>query len=433
VSNGRASKLPPVHEAWLPNQHSLYRPRHAGTQRGALVCAVIFFLVPALALVLGGPSQTNENRKPNEFPSLADGWNFFTGMSPWANDHLAFKQGAVDFSGWLGQSLFGDTPQYGTAPEQQAPGPVGPVAPPVTQPGPQQPTAGGYPQVIEGKDGWLYLGDDTRVECLPNLTMDEVMKGLVKIRNAVQASGRKFVLTVPPDKSTMVPEHLPDSYAGKDCAAERKTSFWARANTEVGVVDLRGPLAAQASAMHQPVYFQQDSHWTFAGGLTMTQQIAERIAPGCTMTWRMAPTVPWNREEDLPPLIDRSAYQTTSRYSLAPDGGVDRTNWGLNDFRTPSVFNNPSVPGMVPGKVVMVADSFSHFASPFLAAAIGQLTITHVDNLGSDPTGVANLMTQGDTVVIEVAERGIASGYTHLLDPKAIDAITHAMAQHPIR
>src|SRR5262249_55522813 len=163
--------------------------------------------------------------------------------------------------------------------------------------------------------------------------------------------------------------------------------------------------------------FQQDSHWTFAGGLTMTQQLAERITPGCSMTWRMAPTVPWNREEDLPPLIDRTGYQTTSRYSLAPDGGLDRTNWGLNDFTTPSVFNTPVVNGMVPRKVVMLADSFTHFASPFLAAAVGQLTITHVDNLGKDPEGTANLLAQGDTVVIEVVERAIASGYTHLLDP----------------
>jgi len=425
------SSLPPVHESWLPREHSLYRPRHGG-QGLALVCAAVFFCVPILGYTVGVRPAAVENHQPRSFPSPLDGWGFLTGLSPWATDNLPFRDLAIQAEDDISRSVFGEPPSYGDAPRTGPIPSTGDSSGDSPSGGENVPSAG-FPTVVEGKDGWLFYGYDLRGKCRPNRPLDQTIANVQRLRTAVERSGRRFVLVVAPDKSTMVPEKLPDSYAGKACAAGPRQEFWQRANAELRVVDLRQALEREVTRRNGPLYFPQDTHWNFAGGLTMTREVAERLRPGVTSTWSSTLGPQWESEADLPKMIGRTGVNRAIRYSLAPDGGTDRTNFGATDFGRTLYFDTPPASGTVDTSVTMFADSFAQFATPYLAATFTRISVTHLTTLADNPRGVANSLRFGETVVIEVVERNLAAGNGPVSDPAVIDVLVEAIAANPLR
>ena len=75
-----------------------------------------------------------------------------------------------------------------------------------------------YPRVIAGRRGLAVLRQDVENLCRPTRAVSEVMERLDRLAAAVEASGRRFVLVVAPDKSSVYPRALPDTYLGEDCA-----------------------------------------------------------------------------------------------------------------------------------------------------------------------------------------------------------------------
>lgn len=423
-----------AHESWLPCEHPLYRPRHSAKQRLALFCAVVFFWAPQLALLAGVRPAEIENHRLAGFPLPSDGWGQFTELPQWAIDHLPFRGSAIDATSWVSRDVFGEPPPFDTPSPPSTGGEVSPVAPPVAR-GPQDrdSSPAGFVKVIEGKNGWLYIGEDIQNKCHPAQSLDEVMLQLNRLRQAVEASGRWLVIVVAPDKSTMVPENLPRGYAGKGCATALSSLFWLRITAEAGALDLRKQLADEAKRVGHPVYFQQDTHWTFEGGLVMTRALAESVRPNVTQTWQVTPGPQWRGRADLPPLIGRDGEVAGQYYSLAPDGRSDRTDRTPADFREPVHMTSSPTTGTVPNKVTMLVDSYSQFAKPFLGAAFNDLTIMHLDTARRDMPRAGQLLTGSEYVVVEVAERHLASGLSQVTDPVFVDEMTKALTSRPRR
>jgi len=412
----------PHHESRLPKDHPLYRPRH-GRQRTALVCAVMFFFTPIVGLCLFGEPPAIENRALHPFPSLSQGWGFFTALGPWAVDNLPFRLGAIQASDKISRGLFGEPPSLGAGGSEVAPG---------ATVGDAQPHDTVYPKVIEGRDGWMYYGEDMHAKCQPRESLDDVLAEVIRFKAAVEKSGRRFVLVVPPDKSTAVPDRLPDQYAGKDCAAALRDRFWPRITSQAGAVDLRSTLNQEAARTGSPLYFPQDSHWTFAGGLLMVRAVVDTIESGVDQTWKVAKSGPYSGEADLPPLLGRTGVDSTDRYSLAPDGTVDRTQQGLYDARKVTSFHTDGpVTGMIGGRTTWFGDSFTTYATPFIAAAFTDASIIQEGALEADPARAAQYAVDSDTIVVEMVERGIAPGVSVLLQPAVLDAVATAVAAHP--
>jgi alginate O-acetyltransferase complex protein AlgJ len=281
--------------------------------------------------------------------------------------------------------------------------------------------------VIQGNDNWMYFGFDTKGKCQPSQTLNDIIGNVQRLRDAVEKSGRQFVLVVAPDKTTMVTEHLPSSYAGKSCSAGPRVAFWRRAISELGIVDLRVPLNQEADRVRGPVYFPQDSHWTFAGGLTMTRELAERIQPGVTVPWRVSQGPEWSAPADLPRLIGRTGTSRTPMYQLGPDGGSDRTNYVASDFQTPLEFHTGTGTGKISSKVALVGDSFSQFASPFIGATFSDISITNAGQFAKDAKSGSKI------VVFEVVERNIVSGTSPISNPQIVDLIASTVAARPAR
>jgi alginate O-acetyltransferase complex protein AlgJ len=418
-------------ESWLPKEHNLYRPRHSNRQRTALTCAIAFFLTPVLLWVVGVQPTAFENRPLRSFPSLGDGWGFFTGLTGWAADHLPLRQAGVQAADGIGTGLFGDPPGSGQGTNHDTVG--------IDQG--QQPAGTGdvpgyvYPGIIPGKDGWLYLGEDVNAKCRPVMDLDHVVSALQRLRAAVEHSGRKFVLVFAPDKYTEEPSHLPDDYVGKACAQARTTDFWNRVPRETGAIDLRPSLADAERRIGRSVYDPNDTHWSYDGGLVMTYALGQAIAPGSTTNWRAAPigVRPW--PADLSRVLGRTEQRQMMAYSLSTDGGVDRARYIASDFRLPLYLTQPDGArpvGSISESVGLVADSFTQFATPFLAATCQDVTIVHADTVGrSTGDQLADMFADRDVVTFEFVERSVTGGSSALLRDQTIDELAKALARHP--
>ncbi|MDT7797303.1 MAG: hypothetical protein QOI78_736 [Actinomycetota bacterium] len=437
LRDGKPEKPPQpltVHEAWLPRDHSMYRPRH-GRQRAALICAVAFFLTPVVSLGLFGRPAEFENHELHDFPSLSDGWGFFAGLSQWATDWLPGRQAAVQAEDGISRGVFGEPPALGAKPAQPGVGPVTGQPPALPETGQSHgQTNSNYPPVVEGRDGWLYLGNDLYAKCNPMIPAATVIDELIGFRKAVEASGRRLVLIVPPDKSDIFPQFLPDQYAGKDCAPVAARTMWQRLNNDVGYLDLRQPLLAESHRQGSPIYFKQDTHWQFHGGLTMVRALAEDLRPGVTSTWRTAPKEKFDKQTDLPPLIGRTGSEPAELETLAPDGGADRTRTFFGQPNTvPIELHGGATVGTVPDKVAMIGDSFTGFADMYLAATFTDMTIMHSDYVQQDTDAAAAKLAGSDVIVLEIAERNLIGGQSPILAPAVVKTLSEQLAKHPRR
>lgn len=425
-------ELPPIHESLLPREHVLHRPRHGGRQRAALTCALVFFLVPALAFVLGVRPQDFENHRPAAFPSLGAGWGFFTGLSNWATDNLPLRQFGVRAETAMSNSLFGEPPAF-SRPDRQAGGtPVGPIGPAPTQP--SQPPAADYSQVIAGSDGWLYYAQDMIAKCLPSQPLATTIGELVALRTAIEASGRSMVLVVAPDKSTVVPQYLPASYPNKGCADQVTNQFWSAVTSTAGAIDLRAGLSSLAAVNHRPAYYPADTHWSDDGALYLVRAVAEAISPGVTGTWRAGPADVLSGPADLSRMVGGTLTNRDQTYQLSPDGITDRTGRAANNLNQPTHFGSaPPATGMITSPVAVLGDSFLLPATRYLPAAFGDATAIDYGGVASAPAPVISTMVSARTIVIEVVERNLTAGTAPFLQPQVIASIRAGLASHPVR
>jgi hypothetical protein len=426
---------PSLHESWLPKEHPLYRPRHVH-QRLARVCALVFLVGPLAALAVFGQPPAIENHPVHGFPGLSQGWGFFTGLVPWAVDNLSFRKPAIQAADGISRGMFGEPAPLGQAGQSgQNSGPL-PAAPaPTTTVVPDNQldqTSDGYPQVIEGTDGWLYFGYDMQGKCEPAQPLTEVVTNLKKVRSAIERSGRKFVLFVAPDKSSVEPQHLPANYVGKACATAADTKFWQQVDA-IGAVDPRPELQAATQETGQPVYFPQDTHWNFTGGLVMTREVAEQAQPGVSATWRVTDGPAWSGPSDLPAMLAQTGTNRAHTYHLSPDGvGPDRTHPVKSDVQAPVRLHvDFPVTGMVGAPTTMIADSFGDYAAPTLAAAFADLTMVSPQTVAGDPNAEADRMVNSQVVVVEVVERDLVAGVSPVTSDDFVKAVSLAMAAHP--
>jgi len=429
-----------THESWLPSEHPLHRPRHGSRQRTALVCAAVFFVVPVLTLGLGARPAEFENHKLASLPSPLDGWGFFTGLPAWSVDHLPFRDAAIRGVDRVSRGVFGEPSPFDRRfdPHRGGPG----AAPPFASPSPgvssspglaEPPVAAGYPKVIEGRDGWLYYGYDVQGKCRPMQSLDHVIGNLIRLRVAVESSGRRFVLVVPPDKATAVPEHLPPEYAGKSCAISTSQEFWRRVRAEAGALDTLSSIRQISNVDGSPPYHKLDTHWDDRGAIMMVRQIAEQIRPGISGGWEITPERIAEAPADLPRLIGRDGNNVGQLYALAPDGGRDRTRQPLNDLRHPVRLQSTTGAGMVTTPVGVLADSFLLPATRYLPAVFSDIGMVYNTSLIGASEDVLQVVVNADVVVVESVERNLASGSAPIVDTAVVDLIERELARNPRR
>ncbi|MEU3272775.1 hypothetical protein ABZ639_18200 [Saccharomonospora sp. NPDC006951] len=429
--------LPAVHEAWLPREHVLHRPRHGGRQLVALISALVFFAAPSLMWLFGARPGEIENHELAGFPGITSGWAFFTDLPTWATDQLVFRAGAIEAADAISRTFFGEPAPL----DQGGTGDAGPLpgdAPPTSstespsQPGTTE-AEQGYRRVIEGKNGWLYYGYDVDGKCSPNRPFAETLGKVDELRRAVEDSGRRFVFVVVPDKATMVPQNLPDDYAGKDCAIPASREFWRLVGQRTTALDLRGRLTQAERFIGKPIYYSNDSHWTDEGSVVLTREIAEAIKPGVSETWQSQGGGWGIGMADLARLLGRTEDKFTITYSLRPDGVTDRTRTQLNSLDSPAHFTAEPIEATVNEPTLIFGDSFTAASSSYLPAGFSDLTILGYPSMGDNMATTIEAFVDSEVVVVQAIERSVAGGNLPFTDQGFIDQVRQAMAARPVR
>lgn len=416
-------QMPAVHEAWLPREHSMHRPRHGGRQIVALVCATIFLLLPSALWLVGLRPGQIENHKLAGFPSVSDGWGLFTGLPKWADDQLIFRGAAIDAERAVSKGVFGEPPPLGTntdaptgpLPAQPAPKPTKPVMDDATT-----------SRVIEGDDDWLYLADDVKSKCGSKYAATITL--LKRMRKLIERSGRTFVLVIAPNKTTMVPQFLPETYADKKCSDKVTGPLWNSLTQGAKALDLRPGLTTLAKDMGHPAYPPTDTHWSDEGSVLMTRSIAETVHPGSTRTWKVQSDGQYSTPADLLPMIGETGDKTETTYAVMPDGKTNRTVKGLKSINHPVGRRAQPIAGTTKGRTIVFGDSFTLAASKYLPAAFSDLTMYSYDEAGGNADKTIDRMLSSKVVVLEMVERAVSEGTTGMVNKGFVKRLSQRMA-----
>lgn len=396
---------------------------------------MIFFLVPAVAFVCGVRPQAIENHELAAFPSMADGFGFFTGLADWATDNLPLRDAGIAAEDAISNGVFAEPPAYSRQEDEGQSGPSGPVGP-VSKPDDPKLNSGaaGFPKVIRGKDGWLYFGYDMKGKCHPVRSLADTLSRLHRLRTAVEDSGRRFVLVVAPDKSTEVPRHLPDNYAGKTCAAQFREKFWHRITSEAGAIDLRDNIKSAARVLHSPMYHKLDTHWTFAGALALLHEVAEDLKPGATESWRIRRTGEMTTPADLPPMLGEKGSDTWQMYSLSSDGvSQQMSDTNPPDLHEPLRVHSKPYLGMVGEPTALLGDSFLLTTLGYLPAVFSDATAYSQESAATHLGTLDRVVNRSKTVVLELVERNLSAGQVPILSDAPLRNLVDDLEAHPVR
>jgi hypothetical protein len=397
----------------------------------ALLLALAFFFTPLGAFVFGVRPEPLENRPLAEFPATSAGWDFIPQFTAWATDHLPLRGEAIRGNATLSERLFDEAPSYRTDPGG------GPAAGVPSGESTSDDVEVEYPQVIEGRDGWLYFGGDVSNLCDATRGVDEVLDRLDRLARAVESSGRRFVVTVAPDKSSFLPDRLPETYLGRSCAEERRGEFWkaVTASPPDGYLDLRSVLEDEQDRTDAPLYRPTDSHWNDRGSAVFALELARTLDPRLVGSTTVVPTGTTSAPGDLGAMIGHPSDDEFEGVSLDRPGvaPVERDTLDLPDMPyEPETFRASTTDApLFEQRTLLLGDSFSSASGTMLGRFFADLTLLHSEVAREKPQMAADAMVQSEVVVFEIVERTISADGGALLDDASLAAAEQTLAANP--
>jgi hypothetical protein len=389
--------------------HRRRRTRIRTLQVLILVVGLVFFFGPAAAGLLGVRSGQIDNRKLTAFPSLlAGGWKALPQLGAWASDNLPGRKQSVSLNDKINRTLYGQQTTYGTA--------------------------GIYPQVILGKDGWLYYGGDVSNKCMARLSVAQSISRMRSLQEAVTRSGRRFVLVVVPDKSTVYPDEMPARYAGEQCATQRTTQFWqALAASGLGV-DVRTQLEAAQRTYRQPMYRKYDSHFSPQGAVTYARTVMGALDPSLARGTTVVDKGPTRAPGDLGTFIGKKLSEPVEDLQIERAGvTMSKDSRAVLTTSVTRVRNTATGAPLYRPPAIILGDSFTASSLTEVTPYFADLELLHSETSTAFPQAVADALVDRQTVVYEIVERSAATGYAGLLSARSLNAIEHTLAAHPYR
>lgn len=239
------------------------------------------------------------------------------------------------------------------------------------------------PEVIRGRDGWLYYGDDGGIEDILSETplsgadLANWAATLQHTQDALEARGIAYVFVLAPDKPQIYPEFLPASLRPASSATRADQLLdYLRSHTSVHVIDPRAAL--RAAKPDDRLYHRTDSHWNDAGAVIVARQILaalDRLTPRLGFDLQALAPERFTRRERVTPAMDLArmlrltGWLHEARIELIPTAGrharVVEPAEGDPEFGEPRVVTERD-DGRGP-RALVYRDSFGSGLIPFLA------------------------------------------------------------------
>jgi alginate O-acetyltransferase complex protein AlgJ len=368
--------------------------------------ALLFFFAPIGLRVVGVTAQPFENRRLASFPELSQGWDALDQGTRFFVDRMPLREQAVRADSWISSNVFGTEPAAGRATARDAAG-LPFKAPAAKQPAPAAPPPGD--KALAGKRGWLYLDGELVRTCQLFIDWRQALARWQRMAAIIRASGRRVLVVFPPDKSTIHPEHLPDSFTQRDCLAPGKRAAWQAIEgaRDPAIVGLRRTMLATKRQPPDEAYYRKDTHWNTKGGTLAVQEMLRQL--GGTVRMRRDEIVEGRAEYhgDLSTLNGTPESDTAPAWSIRRRRGAPR----------------------LPGRTLFVYDSYGTAMQDALSPYARSLTL-----LGWYNTPAADIIAairRADTVLLETVEREVnyRASDLGLLTPAFLTQLQRALRQ----
>lgn len=349
------------------------------------IAAIAFFATPVALRGLGVTATAFENRRFAEAPKPSQGWDVFQQTTRFLTDRLPLREQAVRANNTLWRTFFGTSPRYGADADgalpfagraQDAGAPGG-----ATAPGSQA------AQVLEGRDGWLFVKGALERACRPAVPIRAALERWRELVSVLRAAGKRAVVIVPPDKGSIYGEKLPDGEL-TDCARRGRRDLWdllARAPDSWGVTQLERALARRRRRGGPPLYSKADSHWTTFGGLELIRATLGLFGGGVKLTPREVISLGERKYVgDLTVLRGDDTRDSRPEHTVRRAPGAAR----------------------VEARTLLIHDSFGEGPLPLLRLYFKDLR--DLPWLGPTRAQLAEAIAGADTVIFETVEREFA-------------------------
>ncbi len=272
------------------------------------------------------------------------------------------------------------------------------------------------PTVVEGKHGWLFLGEHGTIQdyrgMLPfsEQQLQDWQRALESRRDWLAGQGIHYLFVVCPDKHTIYPEHMPDKINRVHSQTRLDQLLrHLREHSDVDILDLR-PALLEFKKMHL-CYQPQESHWNGVGAFVGYQQIARRLQawyPDLRIIGMSDCEVrpQENPETDLLRLQGRENIRTVMDSVRPVRGFTAKLRRELNPPRPNGGMLFYSQRAGAPiARALVVCDSFATYMIPFLAEHFGDGLFVWGGGDGFLPQDVRE--RKPDVVIQEIVERSL--------------------------
>lgn len=138
-------------------------------------------------------------------------------------------------------------------------------------------------KVIVGKGGWLFKSgfqlDMYRGKFqFSRQQLASITQALMRRKQAVEAIGGKYYLSIPPMKHHLYSEYLPDNVRrlNPESSAQQLAEYL-QANSDLTYIDLFGPLEALKQQQDRRLYLMTDHHWNDYAALYACKVLLDRL------------------------------------------------------------------------------------------------------------------------------------------------------------
>ena len=257
------------------------------------------------------------------------------------------------------------------------------------------------PEVIQGRDGWLF-----RDESIPDYqgdtlqsdeTVASVAADIQTLNEICKQKGIQFIDIALPNKNTVYPEYMP-SIEKADYVAMMQLEDYLRANTDVNFTFLNDELLA--AKKYGRLYLLTDTHWNGRGAMACTAFLHPLLGLDAIDQGSL-------QEKPGESYIGDLIYYTGLPVeSFAPDTTADyfyKDEITVNQLRGGDDILDEFTSDAPDGRtMVFVGDSYRHHIMQYLNKDFAHTYFINCKNLSAEFTDILN---SADILIVENVER----------------------------
>lgn len=265
------------------------------------------------------------------------------------------------------------------------------------------------PLVVRGEAGQYYVGQDFDTACENGPRFKRGLERLARLAATIEATGRRVVFSVAPNKSAIDEVDLPADVPHGRCTLRGLAAQNRQLDTfrDPNYLYVREHIA---KSRVQP-YWRTDAHWSTVGASIYAQRLARRLSPRLARQQQYADTERVELgdlfEYLLTPIPERAPARLPANgvtVTEAPDsaGGFDPVvpltfdhSWDARPARK-----------TFPGQTLLVGDSFTYVGLEPLRSLFRHGRFVWIQD-ATLPL-IVQAMKEADTVVLEVVQRFVS-------------------------